>query len=227
MLGLLEWRDAGIDALGHLRELLDGIAPAQDGIRELEEMAGCMDALGVPAENVVIDFAMVRGLSYYTGPIFETIITKPDNLGSVTGGGRYDDLVGLFRATSLPMTGTSLGIERIIDLMDLLDLYPPALAGTVVEVLVSVFGPELQADSLRLASELRAAGLRTEAYLQPRKGIGRQVQYADKKGVQVVAFLGADEIKGGVVKFKRLSDGTEVVVPRSTAAESARALLGG
>jgi histidyl-tRNA synthetase len=227
MLGLLEWRDAGIDALGHLRELLDGIAPAQDGIRELEEMAGCMDALGVPAENVVIDFAMVRGLSYYTGPIFETIITKPDNLGSVTGGGRYDDLVGLFRATSLPMTGTSLGIERIIDLMDLLDLYPPALAGTVVEVLVSVFGPDLQADSLRLASELRAAGLRTEAYLQPRKGIGRQVQYADKKGVQVVAFLGADEIKGGVVKFKRLSDGTEVVVPRSTAAESARALLGG
>jgi histidyl-tRNA synthetase len=179
----------------------------------------------VPPENIEIDFAMVRGLSYYTGPIFETIITKPDNLGSVTGGGRYDNLIGLFRKQSLPTTGTSLGIERIIDLMDKLDLYPPSLTGTVVQVLVTVFEPYTQADTLRLASELREAGIRTEAYLQPKRSIGKQVQYADRKGAQIVAFLGADEIRDGVVKFKRLRDGQEVTVPRASAAKTVRDLL--
>ncbi|MBN1200961.1 MAG: histidine--tRNA ligase, partial [Anaerolineae bacterium] len=190
MLDLLQWRsDDGLASLGHLREELDGIEIAQDGIGELEAMIGYMDAMGVPPENIEIDFAMVRGLSYYTGPIFETIITKPYNLGSVTGGGRYDNLIGLFRKQSLPTTGTSLGIERIIDLMDKLDLYPPSLTGTVVQVLVTVFEPYTQADTLRLASELREAGIRTEAYLQPKRSIGKQVQYADRKGAQIVAFL--------------------------------------
>jgi histidyl-tRNA synthetase len=225
MLALLERRNEGIAALGHLRETLNGIATAQEGITELEEMAAYMESMGVPAENVAIDFAMVRGLSYYTGPIFETVITKPDNLGSVTGGGRYDDLIGLFRKDSLPTTGTSLGLERIIDLMDLLDLYPPSLTGTVVQALVTVFGPETLSESLRLASELRRAGIRTEAYLQAKKGIGKQVQYADRKGVQVVAFLGTDEIKSGVVKLKRLKDGVETVTPRATAAQALRDLL--
>lgn len=225
MMALLERRGEGLASLRHLREELDGIAPAQDGIRELEEMAAAMDALGVPSENVVIDYAMVRGLSYYTGPIFETSITKPDNLGSVTGGGRYDGLIGLFRKDSLPTTGTSLGIERIIDLMDLLNLYPPTLTGTVVEALVTVFGVETQPDSLRLANELRQAGIRTEVYLQTNKSIGKQVQYADRKGARVVAFLGSDEIKNGVVNFKRLRDGHTVTVPRAAAAQAVRDLL--
>lgn len=224
MMGLLEPREDG-GGFEHLRGLLADIPIAQEGVRELEEMLAAMDALGVPRENTEVDVAMVRGLSYYTGPIYETIITRPDNLGSVTGGGRYDELVGLFRKQSLPTTGSSLGIERIIDLMDLLDLYPPALTGTVVQTLVTVFGAEREAESLRLASELRAAGIRTEVYLQPKKNIGRQVQYADRKGVQVVAFLGADEIQQGVVNFKRLRDGQEVRVPRAGAAEAVRKLL--
>ncbi len=143
----------------------------------------------------------------------------------MTGGGRYDDLVGLFRKESLPTTGSSLGIERIIDLMDMLDLYPPDLTGTVVQMLVTVFGPETQAESMRLASELRVAGIRTEVILQSKRQLGKQVQYADRKGVRVVAFLGADEIAKGVVKFKRLSDGTETVAPRAGAAQAVRQLL--
>jgi len=138
MLDLLQYRDGGLETLGHVRERLAGIDVAQEGLAELEDMVGFMDAMGVPAQNVAIDFAMVRGLGYYTGPIFETIITRPANLGSVTGGGRYDDLIGLFRKQSLPTTGTSLGIERIIDLMDALNLYPPELTSTVVQVLVTV-----------------------------------------------------------------------------------------
>lgn len=227
MFTLLERREGGADSLGHLRELLDGIEPAQKGIDDLEQMVAYMDAMGVPPQNVQIDFAMVRGLSYYTGPIFETIITRPDNLGSVTGGGRYDELVGLFRKQSLPTTGTSLGIERIIDLMDRLDLYPPDLTGTVVEALVTVFEPGLQGETLKLASELRAGGIRTEAFMQPKKSIGKQVQYADRKGVRVVVFLGSEEIKNGVVNFKRLGDGTEISAPRAEAVQAVRSLLNG
>ena len=79
--------------------------------------------------------------------------------------------------------------------MDLLNLYPPDVARTVVQVLVTVFGPETQGDSLRLANELRAAGIRTEAIMQTNKSLGKQIQYADRKGTPIVAFLGADEIK--------------------------------
>lgn len=226
MLKLLEQRgDGSIASLGHLREELDGIDLAQEGIRELEEMVTFMDAMHVPSDHIEIDFAMVRGLSYYTGPIFETIITQPANLGSVTGGGRYDELIGLFRKQSLPNTGTALGIERIIDLMDLLNLYPPSLTGTVVQVLVTTFGADTLPESLRLASDLRAAGIRTEAILQTNKSIGKQVQYADRKGTPIAAFLGVDEIKNGVVNFKRLHDGHTVTVPRSEAAQAVRDLL--
>lgn len=227
MIDLLQWREEGLSALGRVREPLRGIEIAQQGITELEQLADYLGALNVPADKVTIDLAMVRGLGYYTGPVFETVITRPDNLGSVTGGGRYDELVGMFRKESLPTTGSSLGIERIIDLMDLLNLYPPELSSTVVQVLVTVFGEATQAASLALANELRAAGIRTEAYLIPNRAIGKQVQYADRKGARVVAFLGEDEIKAGVVKFKRLRDGLETVTPRAEAAQAVRHLLAG
>jgi histidyl-tRNA synthetase len=226
LMNLLELRQGTIESLGQVRAKLDGIDSAQQGIRELEEMVGYMAAMGVPAENFEVDFAMVRGLSYYTGPIYETHITKPDNLGSVTGGGRYDELLGLFRSKSLPLTGTALGVERIIDLMDLLNLYPPEITRTVVQVLVTVFGPETQGESLKLANDLRAAGIRTEAIMQTNRSIGKQIQYADRKGMPVVAFLGADEIRDGVVKLKRLRDGYEVMVPRGSAPQVALEMLG-
>jgi len=225
MMDLLALREGTLDSVRQMGAELRDIEPVQAGVRELEEMVAAMDALGVPRARVDVDFALVRGLSYYTGPIFETIITQPQNLGSVTGGGRYDELIGLFRKQSLPTTGTSLGIERIIDLMDLLDLYPPEVSSTVVQVLVTVFDETTQAESLRLASELRRAGLHTEVILQGKRSLGRQLQYADRKGAQVAAFVGPEEIGAGRVSFKRLRDGREVSAARDQAAAAARVLL--
>jgi histidyl-tRNA synthetase len=213
-------------ALAHLREELDGIEIAQEGIAELEELALAIDALGLPPANTALDFAMVRGLGYYTGPIFETIITKPDNLGSVQGGGRYDELIGLFRGQSLPMTGVSLGIERILDLMDLLDLYPPSIRKTVVQVLVTVFNDDLQTEALRLAMELRSAGVRAETYMDARKGLGKQIGYADSKGIPLVVIIGPDESRRGEVRLKRLADGYETTVRRAEVGAESRRLLG-
>ncbi len=224
MLELIQSRQAGTENLDYLQAEMGNIPAAAEGIQELRDLAGYLDDFGVPPHFYDFDFTMVRGLGYYTGPIFETVITEP-NLGSITGGGRYDDLIGLFRKQSLPTTGTSLGIERIIDLMDELNLYPAHIVGTVVQVLVTVFNGDTRANSTRLVAALREAGVRTELYMEE-KALGKQFQYADKKGIPLVAILGPEEVASDVVKLKRLSDGTEVSVGRSEAAAKVRKMLG-
>jgi len=223
MMGLIQSREAGLGSLDVLEREMGGLPAAAEGLRELRQLAGYLDDAGVPAGFYEFDFTMVRGLGYYTGPIFETIITEP-NLGSVTGGGRYDDLIGLFRKESLPTVGTSLGIERIIDLMDILNLYPPDIVGTVVQTFVTVFNDETRRASTGLAAALRASGIRTELYMQD-KGLGKQFDYANKKGIPIVAIIGPDEAAAGLVKLKRLADGQEVTVAQSEAAERVLGLL--
>lgn len=223
ILDLIQQRRPGLENLDYLQGVMGHIAAAAEGIDELRALASHLSAAYVSMEDYEFDFTMVRGLSYYTGPIFETVISQP-NLGSISGGGRYDGLIGLFRRESLPTTGTSLGIERIIDLMDILELYPVHLNATVVQALVTVFGDDTRAEATRLAAELRAAGINTELYLDQR-GLGKQMQYADKRRIPVVAILGTEEIAAGVVKLKRLADGAEVSAPRAAVADQVRALL--
>jgi histidyl-tRNA synthetase len=187
-------------------------------------MADHLKDANVPAQFVDFDFTMVRGLGYYTGPIFETVITEP-NLGSISGGGRYDGLIGLFRKESLPTTGVSLGIERIIDLMDLFELYPAHLSGTVVEALVTVFDAATRSYATGIAADLREAGICTELFLQDKK-IGQQFKHADRKGIPFVLIAGPDEVAAGAVKIKRLSDGSEHTVPRADVAARLAALKG-
>ncbi len=224
MMELIQAKQPGLASLDYVEEVMGRFPAAQEGLRELRELVGHLADANVPPQFYEFDFTMVRGLSYYTGPIFETVITEP-NLGSVTGGGRYDELVGLFRKESLPTTGTSLGIERIIDLMDILNLYPPDIVGTVVQALVAVFNEDTRSDSTRLASELRAAGVNTELYLQD-KNLGKQFNYADKKRIPLVAVLGPEEVAAGVVKLKRLSDGAEVTISRGELGAKVREMLG-
>lgn len=223
MLTLLEMR-GGLDGLRELQAELSDVPLAQEGLAELFELAEYLTAYGVPADHYAFDAALVRGLGYYTGPVYETVITSAD-LGSVSGGGRYDELVGMFRKQSIPTTGVALGIERIIDLMDTLELYPSGLNKTVVQTLVTVFGDETRPASLAFANQLRQAGIRTEVHLERRK-VGKQAAYADRKGIPVVAFLGGDEIANGVVQLKRLSDGETRTVPQAEAAATIRELLG-
>ncbi len=224
MMELITARHPGLEQLDYVEEVLQVFPAAREAIGELRDLSDHLSDAGVSLLDYEFDLTMVRGLGYYTGPIFETIITEP-NLGSVTGGGRYDDLVGLFRGESLPTVGTSLGIERIIDLMDLLNLYPAHIGGTVVQVMVTIFGDETRAAATKLTADLRAGGICTELYLQD-KNVGKQLNYADKKGIPLVALLGPDEIAQGMVKFKRLKDGVEVTVPRAGAAAEVPKLLG-
>ena len=220
MMDLIQAKAAGA---GSLDLIADAIGEDDQGIAELRELAALLAEAKVPPACYEFDFTMARGLGYYTGPIFETVISQP-NLGSITGGGRYDNLIGMFRRQSLPTTGTSFGIERIIDLMDELNLYPGRLGGTLVQVLVTVFNQATRGASMRIAEGLRGAGINTELYLPSRK-LGRQFQYADKKGIPVVVIIGPDELAAGVVKLRRLADGSETTVASSGAVEAALTLL--
>jgi histidyl-tRNA synthetase len=132
----------------------------------------------------------------------------------------------MFRRQSLPTTGTSFGIERIIDLMDELKLYPPHLGGTLVQALVTVFNEGSRRDSARIGRQLREAGINTEVYLGRRK-LGRQIAHADKKGIPIVVIAGPDEIEAGVVKLRRLRDGNELTVNSPELAASVNAMLTG
>jgi histidyl-tRNA synthetase len=218
MMTLLQAKGEGIESLDNVADVLAESDVAMEGINELRSMARYLERMDVDSRFYDFDFTVVRGLGYYTGPIFEAVLIG-DSIGSISGGGRYDDLVGIFRRESIPTTGISLGIERIITLMDEREMYPENLGETVVEVLVSVFNRDCQEESAALANRLRKAGIRTELYMTDSKlRLGKQFGHADKKGIPVVAVMGPDEIDKEIVTLKRLSDGTEVTVEQGEAA---------
>ncbi len=199
---------------------LSGQPIALEGIRELEEMLSYLQELGIDEERVRVRFAMVRGLEYYTGPIYETTIEDPP-MPSITGGGRYDRLIGMFQKESIPATGTTIGIERIIDAMEELEMFPPQVGRTVTQVLVTLFDEDTVTGSLRLAASLRRHGIRTELSHQA-QGLGGQIKYADRKGIPFVAILGPDELEQGNVTVKHLPSGRQQTVAREEAAALVR-----
>ena len=149
-----------------------------------------------------LDLSLARGLSYYTGAIME--ITVPDLAGSLGGGGRYDNLVGMFLGQSIPACGFSLGLERILVVMGERGMFPASLATTPADVMVAVFDAADMPHAMRVAGSLRAAGLRVLVYPDADK-IGKQIKYADSREIPFVAILGGDEIAQGTLTVKDLA----------------------
>jgi histidyl-tRNA synthetase len=227
MLELLRIEGDHAEILGELSRRMQAaeIPEGLEGIRELEALLRFVEAMGVPSERYRISFTMVRGLEYYTGPIFETVVTEP-KIGSITGGGRYDGLVGLFARQSVPMTGTSFGIERIIDVIQELGMAPPDLPRTPVQVLVTVFDEPRMGASIALAQAFRRAGLKVMLYFEPRR-LEAQLRYAHQKGIPFVAILGPDEEARGVVTVRDMGSGEQRTLPPEEAARWIRQSLGG
>jgi len=161
--------------------------------------------------RVKIDPSLARGLSYYTGTIME--INVPDIAGSLGGGGRYDGLIGMFGKEQIPACGFSLGLERILVVMDERGMFPPEIAESrAADVMVTIWNDETIPDSLRLADDLRKQNLRVLVYPEADK-LGKQVKYADSTGVPFVCLLGPDEIENGVAKLKNMRTGEETTGP--------------
>ena len=217
LLPLLQIEGDTATVLNALSEQLGDSEVAREGIAELEELNGYLTTLGVPDEFYRINVSMVRGLEYYTGPIYETVVEEP-KIGSITGGGRYDELIGSFSKQGYPATGTSFGIERIIDVMEEFDMFPATVGKTVTQVLVTVFDAELAQESLKLATLLRQDGIRTEVYCRSTR-LSTQIKYADTKGIPYAVILGSDEVEAGTVAIRDLASREQQIVPREELVE--------
>ncbi len=206
------------DYRNKLKTFLHGkpIPPASEiGLRELEELQTVIHAGGY-SDRVKIDPSVVRGLEYYTGPVFEVELTfeipdekgRPIRFGSVGGGGRYDGLVSRFRGEAVPATGFSIGVSRLqAALQQLGKISSKAAAGPVV---VTVFGGAI-ADYQKLVTRLRNAGIRAELYLgNPKHSLGQQMKYADRRGSPCAIIQGSDERSRGEVLIKDLIVGAEI-----------------
>ena len=202
MLDLLQIEGENEEVLASLRSKLGSYPSALEGIAELEEVIRYLQVLDIPQEFYQVKFALVRGLEYYTGPIYETTIEEP-KMPSITGGGRYDGLVKMFSDRSYPATGTTIGIERIIDAMEELNMFPPNVGKTVAQVLVTLFDQTLINASLEVANSLRKSGVKTEMYFE-QEPLGTQIRYANKKGIPFVVILGPDELAAGQVTVRDL-----------------------
>ena len=183
---------------------------AVENLREIQSLASETSAAG----KLKIDVSLARGLSYYTGAIME--VNVADLAGSLGGGGRYDHLVGMFSGQQIPACGFSLGLERILVVMTERNMFPPSLAASAADVMVAMFDSAGAAQALRVASQLRASGLRVLLYPDADK-IGRQIKYADGQGIPFVALLGSDEIKAGTVTVKDLAAQTQQTYEQAAA----------
>jgi histidyl-tRNA synthetase len=174
------------------------------------DLAGQTSAAG----KLKFDPSLARGLSYYTGAIME--INVADLAGSLGGGGRYDNLVGMFLGQNIPACGFSLGLERILVVMTERNMFPASLATTPADVMIATFDAAGAAPALRLAAALRDAGLRVLVYPDAEK-IGKQIKYADSRGIPFVALLGDNEIRDDTVTVKNLAAQTQDTYPQSDA----------
>lgn len=164
---------------------------------------------------VRIDPSLARGLSYYTGAIME--INVPDLAGSLGGGGRYDGLIGMFGKEQIPACGFSLGLERILVVMDERNMFPAEVAATSADVMVTIWNEETIAESLKLANELRRQGLSVLVYPEADK-LGKQLKYADTINVPWVCVLGESEINEDKVTLKNMTTGEQMTLTRDEAA---------
>ncbi len=208
-------RATGLETTARLRELVGPSAIGQEGVQELETIAELLDRQGYGPDRTLIDPGVVRGLGYYTGPVFEAELTfeildekgRKRQFGSVSGGGRYDDLVKRFTGQSVPATGVSIGVDRLLAALRAKGRIGTNTQGPVV---VTVMDRDRMADYMTMVSDLRNAGIRAEVYLGNPKNFGNQLKYADKRASPIAVIQGGNEAEKGTVILKDLVLGAQI-----------------
>jgi histidyl-tRNA synthetase len=208
-------RTTGRETTARLRELVAGSEVGLQGVDELETIADLLEAGGYGADRIELDPAVVRGLGYYTGPVFEAELTfeildekgRPRQFGSVAGGGRYDDLVKRFTGQEVPAVGVSIGVDRLLAALREKGRMTATHAGPVV---VTVMDRDRLADYQSMVTELRNAGIRAEMFMGNPKNFGNQLKYADKRASPCAVIQGSDEADNGIVQIKDLILGAKL-----------------
>ena len=216
IMGFLEALGAtSTETLSNLRALVKGSAVGETGVNELEQIFNMVTAQGYGDDRIILDPSVVRGLGYYTGPVYEAELTfeikdekgRPRQFGSVAGGGRYDDLVKRFTGQEVPATGVSIGVDRLLAALRMKGRIEPSALGPVI---VTVMDRDRMSDYQAMASELRTAGIRAEVYLGNPKNFGNQLKYADNRKSPIAIIEGGDEKMAGIVQIKDLILGAQL-----------------
>ena len=221
ILSVAESKAMIVAILDTLEEFIDSNKVGLNGLRELREIIQLVTANNLVSKTEISP-SLARGLSYYTGTIME--ISVKDLSGSLGGGGRYDNLVGMFLGQDVPACGFSLGMERIIVVMTEREMFPPALVGSPADVMVTIWSDDSFGDSILLATELRREGLRVDLYPEADK-LGKQFKYASERGIPFVTVVGADERARGEVAIKDMRSGEQRSVKRELVAAALRKAL--
>ncbi len=200
------------DILAELDGMLSGNEAGSRGVAHLKELFAACRTAGISSARLALDVSIARGLDYYTGTIYETFLGELPGIGSVCSGGRYDNLAELFTKQKLPGIGASLGLDRLLAAMEELKML--STAKTPAPILVTVFDANRAGDYLRIGRLLRAAGLAAEVFPEARR-MGKQLQYADRKGFLLALIAGEEEFAAGTWQIKNLKAGEQSNVPES------------
>ncbi|MDH5681716.1 MAG: histidine--tRNA ligase, partial [Spirochaetota bacterium] len=199
------------EILGELGTMLSSSEAGSQGVAELKTIFTHLKDMDVPDDNLKLDLYLARGLDYYTGTIYESSSLELPHIGSLTGGGRYDRLIGSFGASELPAVGSTVGLDRIATVLSQLGKIEDR--DSVTHVLVSLFDESLSAECMKLTTSLRNAGIHTELFYQGGK-LKKQFSYADRKKIPYVLVFGPDEAANNRVTLKDLASGTQEELSR-------------
>ncbi len=195
-----------LEVLQQLEQHLENSEIGKKGVEELRYVVNYVDDLGLNNATLVLDPTLARGLNYYTGAIFEVKVPESP-VGSICGGGRYDDLTGIFGLKNMSGVGISFGADRIYDVLEHFDLFP-SQAATSTQLLFVNFGEAEENYCMKLAQRLRGEGIRTEVYAENAK-MKKQMKYADDKAIPFVALIGEDEMNSNTITVKNMESGNQ------------------
>lgn len=211
------------EILDSLKNILEGNEIALKGVSNLEELINTLVALDIPEKCLTIDLSIARGLDYYTGTIFETMLNDLPSIGSICSGGRYDNLAELYTTQTIPGVGASVGLDRLIAALEELKLLESKVSPA--DVLVTTMDGKYTMEYIKLASELRKAGVKTEVYTESKK-LDKQLKYADRKSFKLVLINGSNEFEQNIVKIKNMVSGENLSVSRSELVDKVKSIIG-
>lgn len=198
----------GAVVLKKAKALLKGIEVGEKGVEELEQILNYLKIF--KAKNIVVDFSLARGLDYYTGAVFEVFIKGGEEIGSIAGGGRYDQLIKAFGGPEMPSTGISLGVERILEVMEKKKMFD-GVGNTLTNIFVALVDNSVKNDAVKIVETLRAEGFNCDISLRKRS-LSKQLDYANARGIRYLVIVGPRDLKEKKVTVKDMATGKETKV---------------
>ncbi len=198
-----------------LKILFEGVAVAEEGIKECEEIIKNLEYLNIPQINWKLDLSIARGLGYYTGPVFETTLNNCPEIGSVFSGGRFDDLIMRFTGEKIPSVGASVGVDRLLAALEKIGKLEKK--NSTAKALITIIDQSLSQKILGIAQKFRSVGINTEVYLGKEKGLKSQIIYAAKREIPFVIIIGEEENSVGKIKLKSMNERKEELVTEEEA----------